>query len=314
MKKLLSVMAIALLSTHAFAGKEEFSAIYGDYDNQFVDSRTVSGDIHEIGSGIALVVRPTVISEYTSSSIKIKGVPLRDVVLNRDDVQQGKSPERMCAGEPMREEMAAAGVYCTAFLISETQVMTAGHCVYSLAGTNKNSGMSERTMCERMNFVFGVRKQRVISDGFEVNKENHYKCSKIEKVFSNDGDVDFAVIKLDRPVKARFIFKLGNDKKMENGDDVYLLGHPLGIALSYGSGSIVSSYGEVNLKANLDAFGGNSGSPVMNYATNEVVGILTGGNDDFEVEAGKSCQNLARYDNRFGDRVLRMSVINQYRK
>ncbi len=315
MKRMLSVMAIILLSTNAFAGKEEFSAIYGDFDHQYVSGETVASDVNSLAEGIALMTRPTNISEYTNISIKIKGAPLKDIVLNREEVNQGRQREELlCEEEPLRNMTVSLGNNCTAFLISENQVMTAGHCVYMMAGTTPNSGMSERLLCERMNFVFGVRKARVIDGGFEVLKSNHYKCGRIEKVAAREDGLDFAVIRLDRPVKNRTIFTLGNEEEMREGDDVFMLGHPRGGALSYASGSITSGYGDFKLKTNLDAFSGNSGSPVMNYSTNEVIGILTKGLDDFRPVSGRSCQKFARYDDStYGETVLRMSEIKKYR-
>jgi len=257
------------------------------------------------------MVRPTSIREYTNISIKIKGMLLKDVVLNTEEIGR---EEQLCKEEILGDMTVSTSPNCTAFLISENQVMTAGHCVYGLAGTTPNSGMSERLLCERMNFVFGVRKARVIDGGFEVLKSNQYKCGKIEKLFSNDRELDFAVIRLDRPVKNRTIFTLGSETDMREGDAVFMLGHPKGAALTYGSGTITSGYGHFNLKTNLDAFSGNSGSPVMNYSTNKVIGILTKGLDDFKRESGRSCQKLARYnDSTYGETVLRMSEINKYR-
>ncbi|MCY6410522.1 serine protease [Acinetobacter sp. VNH17] len=313
MEKRLAVIIFTL--TSVFIGKEVFGAVYGDFINQYVTGETVTGDVNSLAEGIALIVRPTNISEYTDISIKIKGMLLKDVVLNKEEVKKGwDEEEKLCEGEPLRNMTVASGNACTAFLISENQVMTAGHCVYMMAGTTPNSGMSERTLCERMNFVFGVRKARIIDGGFEVLKSNQYKCGKIEKVVAREDGLDFAVIRLDRPVKNRTIFTLGNEEEMREGDDVFSLGHPRGGALSYTSGSVTSGYGDFKLKSNLDTFSGNSGSPVMNYSTNEVIGILIQGRDDFRSVGGRSCQELAKYDDSvYGETVLRMSEIKKYR-
>lgn len=319
MNKLLSIMTIALLSTNAFAGKEEFSAVYGDFDNKLVSMEQTDRATREAATGMAIVLRNTSItSASVNGYIKIKGARFKDFILNSSEMAEAKargvklSPETLCSDEPMADEMAALGAKCSSFLISETEVMTAGHCVYDIAGATTGSNeLSEKTMCERLNFVFGMNKAMGVSDGFEVLKTNQYKCQKIQKLRYEYEGVDYAIIKLDRPVKARHIFPLGNDLDMKKNDSVYMFSYPRGLSVTYTDNSnITSTYSDINLKANLDAFGGSSGAPVLDKKTNAVIGILTGGGDDFESDSEYSCKRFARYDNRFGnERVLRMSAI-----
>jgi hypothetical protein len=42
--------------------------------------------------------------------------------------------------------------------------------------------------------------------------------------------------------------------------------------------------------ANLDTYGGNSGSPVFNHRTGEVEGILVRGENDYVYDPGQGCQ------------------------
>lgn len=319
MNKFLSIMAITLLSTNAFAGKEDFSAIYGSFDNKLVNNTSVSQAIREEATGVGMVLRSSSIENASSEKIRIRGTALKNIVYNVDEIREGRSeglyvePEKMCKNEMLVNETVAYGVTCSSFLISETEVLTAGHCVYDMAGVSPGSNeLSEKTMCERMNFVFGVNQAQSNSEGFEISKANHYKCGSIMKLRYEQGGVDFAIIRLNRPAKYRNIFELGNDLALEQNDATFMYSYPIGLSLTYTANSnVVSNYDDVNLKINVDAFGGSSGAPVLSKKTGKVIGILTGGGDDFEMDSEYSCKRFARYDNRFGERVLRISAIRK---
>jgi len=95
-----------------------------------------------------------------------------------------------------------------------------------------------------------------------------------------------AIVKLDRPVVGRKPAKVTT--RSSSGDikntEVYIIGHPCGLPLKVARDpkSVVSKVYDVTFQARLDAFGGNSGSPVFNSSTHCVEGILVQGKVDFE--------------------------------
>ena len=61
-----------------------------------------------------------------------------------------------------------------------------------------------------------------------------------------------------------------------------VIGHPIGLLKKMaGNASVRSNSNPDYFIANLDTFGGNSGSPVFNADTHEVEGILVRGDTDF---------------------------------
>ena len=70
------------------------------------------------------------------------------------------------------------------------------------------------------------------------------------------------------------------------GDGLTLIGHPAGLPLKIASGGKFLSFQENTFRSDLDAYGGNSGSPIFNtrsLARGELLveGILQGGSDDY---------------------------------
>lgn len=166
------------------------------------------------------------------------------------------------------------GPHCTVFLVNKKTVVTAGHCADDMReiltkkivfGFVMNSYRGYSTSFHESN-VFGIK--RVISQSL-----NPYTKS------------DYAVLELDRecnhidPVKVSL-----NGAK--HGDNVYLIGHPSGLPLKYTPNGEVTYVGPVYFKATVDAFAGNSGSPVFNK-NNEVVGILVRGATDFVIDGNR---------------------------
>jgi hypothetical protein len=68
-----------------------------------------------------------------------------------------------------------------------------------------------------------------------------------------------------------------------NGQAVHVIGHPVGLPAKYAPNATVRDNAPAAFfVANLDTYGGNSGSPVFNSDTHEVEGILVRGERDFQ--------------------------------
>jgi len=182
----------------------------------------------------------------------------------------------LCGCERFSDQPVAVGQMCTCFLVKEDIIATAGHFL--------NEGK-----VEDLRVVFGFKMESPSTAATKVPKENLYKGVKlIGKSYNRmDNAPDWALVKLDRKVKGQEIVKLSMDA-ISHDQPVYTLGHPLGLPLKFATGASVQDIGnEFLFSADLDVFMGNSGSPVFDMNTHEVIGIVVQGcSKDFRLVDG----------------------------
>lgn len=273
---------LVIFSPQAFAQNGQ-KAIYGTFDNEFI-SMKVPKKIREMATGISYLVDKRLVSHKSATESVIYGQSLRE----RDNV---------CSQEKFSENLSAG--FCTGFLVGKDIIVTAGHCV------------KEISECRNTSFVFGVNSAKEDRRQFKIDRDNVYSCKRVLTSFHEEGTLyDFAVIQLDREVKYRHVFILGNDTKITTKSKLAMLGHPNGLALTYSAPAPVTQTWDSDIfRTALDSFSGNSGSPVFDLATEKVMGILTGGQEDFE-DNGK-CNNYAHYDYGY-ERVTRISKVKEF--
>lgn len=178
---------------------------------------------------------------------------------------------------------------CSGFLISPDKIVTAGHC------------MMNETECSGSKWVFDFK-----AETKAIKKSNVYSCKKILKqkyVYNKVQVNDYAVIELDRPVFGRAPLEYRKIGLVEHDTPLVVIGHPLGLPMKITDGGRVSGLNDIErestmlsvllrrnyFNANLDTFAGNSGSPVFNYETGKVEGLLIQGADDFAFNETKGC-------------------------
>jgi hypothetical protein len=78
------------------------------------------------------------------------------------------------------------------------------------------------------------------------------------------------------------VARIRTDGKISDNAKVHVIGHPCGLPLKLGNNAIIKdNNNDSYFVANLNAFGGNAGSPVFNSDTHEIEGILARGGTDF---------------------------------
>ncbi|MGM0889805.1 MAG: trypsin-like serine peptidase [Bacillota bacterium] len=96
------------------------------------------------------------------------------------------------------------------------------------------------------------------------------------------GGPDWALVQLEHPVTNHKSVRIRRTGKIEDNSAVHVIGHPVGIPTKFAGGAVVRKNDQdAFFIANLDTYGGNSGSPVFNSDTHEVEGILVRGETDF---------------------------------
>jgi hypothetical protein len=200
----------------------------------------------------------------------------------------------LCADEPLANE-TSLDYACTGFLIAPDLLVTAGHCVYAVNTPNQTLEHETKLACEAFSWLFDYRAPVQTAN---INADHLFKCKEI--IYARQTEhapfLDYALIRLDRPATGRTPFKLAA-KSVASGDAVAMIGYPFGTAARYTDSArvTVNSTQRDSFLTSLDAFEGNSGSPVFNSAK-EIVGILIGGTPSANTYTpkGLTCERVNR--------------------
>jgi hypothetical protein len=106
-----------------------------------------------------------------------------------------------------------------------------------------------------------------------VPEDSVYTCTGTPKGVWNESSEDFAVFTVDRPVVGRVPMFVRFSGAAAN-ENLFVVGHPDGLPLKLAvDGMVKEDLGSDNFGSSLDAFAGNSGSPVINSSTGVVEGV-----------------------------------------
>lgn len=225
-----------------------------------------------------------------------------DVIYNGDGTYTLRtSPYRVfglpaCSDEPFGNQPTAA--FCTGFMARNDLIVTAGHCI-------------DESTLSTASFVFGfdMANERTPITTFEKN-QIYYGAEIVGRSLS--GSNDYAVIRTDRIITAPNASPLAlrRTDTIGIGQQVGVIGHPSGLPkkIAFGENTRVRDIGDSGyFLANLDTYGGNSGSPIVNPLDGVVEGILVSGNQDF-VRA-ENCFRSYRLpdDTQYSERVSKIS-------
>lgn len=185
----------------------------------------------------------------------------------------------LCKDEPLANEPSLS-YSCTGFLIAPDLLVTAGHCVYAVNTANQELKHETKLACEVFSWLFDYQ-NTVTSEAATKNlgPDRLYRCKEI--IYARQTEkapfLDYALIRLDRPALGRTPFKLAS-MPVSVGMAVAMIGYPFGTPakLTNSAQVTLNNTARDSFLTSLDAFEGNSGSPVFN-AAHEIVGILVGG-------------------------------------
>ncbi|MBK22601.1 MAG: endopeptidase [Halobacteriovorax sp.] len=286
MKKKLTVLMTIL--TCASAGASVNKVIYGEDDRTHLNDSELA-IFKELARATAGMIPNTKLEKKFDGLLTlVKGETLEKAM-------------RVCKDEKFSQVMTAAN--CSGFLVGKNLLVTAGHCITSEAA------------CKNNQWVFDFR-QDLLKEGeteLYVNSDNVYGCKKIiSQSLSRVSKNDYALIELDRDVTDREPLKFRSEGKIETNDPLVVIGHPSGLPTIIADGANVrTNDNDFFFQANLDTFGGNSGSAVFNAKTNTVEGILVRGERDYAFDPQSGCNRVfkCKDDECRGEDVTRITVI-----
>jgi hypothetical protein len=218
---------------------------------------------------------------YQVSSAKVKKVASSVVALVKTDdlimqndgsyvlaTEAYRDAYQLCSNEPFASQPIAC--FCSGFLVGQDVIATAGHCVKSEADL------------ANVRFVFDFRMVDADKARTRFGEDDVYTGKTlIGRKLASDG-ADWALVRLDRAVVGRNPVKVRGKGKVNNDEALFVIGHPCGLPQKYAPGAKVRDNAPAAFfVANLDTYGGNSGSPVFNAGSATVEGILVRGETDF---------------------------------
>ncbi len=234
---------------------------------------------------------------------RVKTRALASVALFREDQGQIESNQQggikvkaatlgvlqgLCENERFHSQVA--GAFCSAVLIKDNMVATAGHCIREV---NFDPEEPAPHLSE-IKFVFGYTTARSGDPGRTSFPRDRVFRGKsiIASGFDESKGEDWAVVELTDKVPASVGVPATpiSSTRIADKRRVYVLGYPDGLPLKYAPGAWVRNNSKTSyFVANLDTFGGNSGSPVFDSQTNALVGLLVRGGADYLYSKKDKC-------------------------
>lgn len=227
-------------------------AIYGVDDRR--DYHEFAGELEKrLGESVTALFRETMIRSNGDGTSSLLTVPLSQ--------SQG-----VCSGE--RFATQPTGAFCTGFLVGPDVIATAGHCINA-------------ANVATVRFVFGFRMTDSTTAALRISDNDIYAGREILGWLLGDSGEDWALVRVDRTVNGRDPLQIRKSGRIPDGASVFVMGHPSGLPLKFADGSeIRDNSPEPFFIANLDTYGGNSGSPVFS-SDGMVEGILVRGETDY---------------------------------
>ncbi len=235
------LLSLWMISGTSYATEEK--TIYGVDDR--VEIYQSAKKIQQLASAVvALIEKKNLIFNHTTQQYQLTEV-------------SRLAKWNWCNNEKFSQQPSVA--QCSGMLVAKDLVMTADHCVKDVKSGGKPA-------YDEYYVVFG----------YQMNKNNQWKTHylkqdvyQIKEIVVSNGNVQYrrdeALVRLQRAVADHHQpLSLLNIRKHNVGTTLTLIGYPLGLPQKVvANGYILHQYADGSYVSNVDAFHGNSGSPVF---------------------------------------------------
>jgi V8-like Glu-specific endopeptidase len=219
-------------------------------------------DIFQLAQGFDRMDAESVVALFRAGNLTDNGNGTSTLT-----TQNFGTARNLCAAERFRTQ--PIGAFCSGVLVGSDVIATAGHCV--------NAGN-----VATVRFVFGFRMQDANTAATVISNEEIYAGAELLGREEIGTGADWALVRVDRPVLNHPVARLRRAGRIADNQAIHVIGHPVGLPTKFAGGAAVrDNRPAAFFVANLDTYGGNSGSPVFNSGTHEVEGILVRGETDF---------------------------------
>lgn len=287
MTKSLLLLSSLAFSSQMIASVGSTDVIYGE-DNRVDVFESKNSDFVELSKSTAAMISSSSITsangemEISAQTLESRGI---------------------CSSERFSKQISAA--MCSGFLVSDKVLVTAGHCIRS------------EEDCASYKWVFDYKVDHADQTNVTVPTSSVFSCKKIlARSLDQTTMDDWAVIELDRKVNDRRPLSFRKRGKVSKNAKLVVIGHPTGLPTKIADGASVRKLDKTFFVANLDTYGGNSGSAVLNVKTGAVEGILVRGETDYVYDYEKHCQksNVCKNDECRGEDVTFITNIKGLKK
>jgi V8-like Glu-specific endopeptidase len=264
------VLSLAAFSVETQSVRE-VKVIYGPDDRQDVYEVT-NPDLLSISQATVAIFDDYKITDNGDGTYDLNTTPYADYL-------------NFCETEPFLNQPTVGS--CSGFLVAPDIIATAGHCI-----AEDENCADYQARCEQLRFVFGFQMTDQSTAVTTLPEEDVYRCKPGDGLMDcvwTAGQADWALVRLDRPVVSRSPLPVRRCGAIAEQTSVGVVGHPAGLPQKIAVNAEVRSVETDFFVANLDTYGGNSGSPVFNTNDYVVEGILVRGEVDYVIKS-QGCQ------------------------
>ncbi len=244
------------------------------------------------------------VPERISNSSGVIALVLKDSLVDNGDgnfslkTNSLENEKKVCSSERFSKQ--PVGAFCTGFVVAQNVIVTAGHCI---------RGDSD---LEKTRFLLGFSANSADDFNTDFNINMILTGKKIISRGNSNG-LDYAVIEINEFIPENRILSVNSNTKTADNDSLYVIGFPSGLPMKIAGGANVRENNDAKyFIANLDSYGGNSGSPVFNSITHEVEGILVSGEIDYVPNGNCNISNTCPDTGCKGEVISRVSQFASY--
>ncbi len=180
-----------------------------------------------------------------------------------------------------QERLLAIG---TGFLVRHDLLLTAGHCICLQREDESVNGTVDWDWIRNAFVVFDLKTDAAGLCPERFGAEQVYKIASVvayRNVYVGGGSsesADWALLQLSRSVVGREPLTLNFVDPVRPGQQIFMIGHPWGLPSKYSTvaeyiNPVVDTSEPRHFGHRVDSYGGNSGSPIFDAQTHQVVGI-----------------------------------------